>query len=527
MSEYRVYGPPGTGKTQYVARQLEAAEAAGREPFVASFTRAAAAEIGSRANLPRERVGTLHALCHRALDQPTIAETKAGEFEGYQITPHSSGAIDEADGPSFLADGDALLAEYNILRARLTSPGQMPARVQVFASRWEAWKRESGYLDFSDLIEMAWLEGVEPPGRVAFLDEAQDFTPLDFALVRRWGEEYLEDVVFVGDEDQVIYEWRGATPLGLLEPELPPESVRVLGQSYRLPAAVHGYATAWISDVEHRADKPFVPRDEEGSVTREPWIRDAPAIADVLESAPAGDTALALASCSYMLRDLTAELMRRGTLFHHPWRRERPGWNPLGGATGGGTRARVLRMLADNPAVHGENARPWTYGDVQAFIGLVKKTGVIRRGMAGTVPNYPQDHPAAAPILDAIFEDGVIDHLRSEPMEFLAKHAASARVRPIAYLTAVAARHGLDTLAAPDPRITVGTIHSLKGGEGDHVIVLPDLSRAGAASRAASRGGRDAATRLFYVAMTRARRTLTLAGARSPLAIPWPHPQGE
>ena len=309
--------------------------------------------------------------------------------------PHSRGALDEADGPASGAPGDALLAEYNTQRARLTPMDRMTPQVRLFASAWEAWKHESGYMDFTDLIEYAWLEGVEPPGRIAFLDEAQDFTPLDFALVRRWDEDWLEDVVFAGDDDQVIYEWRGASPLGLLEPELPAESVRVLGQSYRLPAAVHSYALAWIANVEHRADKPFIPRAEEGHVTQAPEVRDAHALADVLESAPAGESAIALASCSYMLSSLVTELMQRGALFHHPWRREHTGWNPLGAATGGGTRARALRMLADNPAVHGQYAQPWTYADVTSFIGLVKKTGVTRRGMAGTVPKYPQDRPAS------------------------------------------------------------------------------------------------------------------------------------
>ena len=524
MAEYRVYGPPGTGNTAYVARQLAAAEASGREPFVASFTRAAAAEIADRADLPKERVGTLHALCHRALGQPTIAETKVREFSDYALTPHSAHALDEADGPAALADGDALLGEYNVLRARLISHEQMPAPVRAFAARWAAWKHESGYLDFTDLLEAAIADGIEPPGRVAFFDEAQDFTPLDFALARQWGADYLDDVVFVGDEDQVIYEWRGASPLGLLEPELPAEAVRVLGQSYRLPATVHAYALAWIANVERRADKPFAPRAEAGEVIRAPHLRDAAAIADMLEAAPVSETTLALATCSYMLHDITAELMRRGALIHHPWRREHPGWNPLGKAAGGGTGARVLRMLADNPAVHGEHARPWTYGDIAAFLVLMRKTGVTRRGMAITITKYAQDREASYASLTTIFENGVIDALHAAPIEFLAAHATKARARPIAYLEAVIKRHGLGALAAPEPRITVGTIHSLKGGEADHVIVLPDLSQAGAASRESSRAGWDAATRLFYVAMTRARVSLMLAGARSRRSVAWPHP---
>lgn len=512
--------PVSTGKTTYVARQLAQAEADGRDPFVASFTKAAAAEIADRASLPEERVGTLHAMCYALLDRPEIAEEHAHkEFEAYTVSRQSRGGLDDADGPANVADGDALLAEYNTQRQRLVPLDEMPARVRLFASHWEAWKREADYLDFTDLIRMVYDAGLPPPGRLGFFDEAQDMTPLDFALARQWGEHYLDDVVFVGDEDQVIYEWRGATPDGLLEPPLPPEHVRVLGQSWRLPRAVHAYAQRWIAQVARRADKPFTPREEEGSVEAAPHIRDVRALADMLEAHPEGETAIALASNHYVLQPLRDELVRRGVLFHHPWRRQHTGWNPLGGAQGGGTRARLLRMLGPNPDVHGEHAQPWTYGDLAAFLELFNISGVTRRGMAASVKKQPPDMVASAPALEALFLDDVLLEIELAPLDFARKHAKKGRRGVLDYLARVADRHGLAALAEPRPRITIGTIHSLKGGEGDHVYVMPDLSRAAADERSRTLEGRDATTRLFYVAFTRSRRTLTLLGSGSPRAV--------
>ena len=513
-----MYGPPGTGKTTYVARQLEAAEAAGREPFVASFTRAAAAELAGRAALPRARVGTLHALCYAMLDRPNIAEEHVKDFKG-SLSRGSREALDEGDGPTYASEDDRLLGEYNLLRQRMITKDRWPAWVREFAARWEDWKRENDYLDFTDLISVVYDSGLPPPGRLGFFDEAQDMTPLDFALARQWGEHYLDDVVFVGDEDQTIYEWRGATPQGLLDPPLPEGSVRVLGQSYRLPASVHTYATEWIERVARRADKPFAPRAEQGAMTFAPHLTDAGGLADTLEELSGDATALLLASCSYMLRDTVAELRRRGALVHHPWRREKAVWNPLGAATGGSTRARVLRMLA--PQVTG---RPWTYGDVDAFLDLVKLRGVTRRGARSTVKKqHPEQQVSEAALLD-LFEDDVRIEIEVMPMEFLLRHAATRRAGSLDYLAAVAKRHGLDALVAPEPRITLGTIHSLKGGEADHVVVVPDISRAAADSRAQP-GGDDALTRQFYVAFTRARHSLTLAGSRSSNRIHWPSPR--
>jgi superfamily I DNA/RNA helicase len=61
----------------------------------------------------------------------------------------------------------------------------------------------------------------------------------------------------------------------------------------------------------------------------------------------------------------------------------------------------------------------------------------------------------------------------------------------------------------------VGTIHSVKGGEAEDVVVIPDLSRAAAMERWNGDVGRDAITRTMYVALTRASERLFLASPAS------------
>ena len=63
----------------------------------------------------------------------------------------------------------------------------------------------------------------------------------------------------------------------------------------------------------------------------------------------------------------------------------------------------------------------------------------------------------------------------------------------------------------PRPKIIVGTIHSVKGGEADVVYLLPDLSWA--TRRDIEDNGLDASdavVRMAYVGMTRARQKLVL-----------------
>ena len=72
------------------------------------------------------------------------------------------------------------------------------------------------------------------------------------------------------------------------------------------------------------------------------------------------------------------------------------------------------------------------------------------------------------------------------------------------------------------PMVTVGTIHSVKGGEADSVFLFPDLSASGANEYFRKGEGRDAAIRLMYVGGTRARENLFLMGAvNRQMAVDW------
>lgn len=73
----------------------------------------------------------------------------------------------------------------------------------------------------------------------------------------------------------------------------------------------------------------------------------------------------------------------------------------------------------------------------------------------------------------------------------------------------LAAKNGPSALL-DTPKVTIGTIHSVKGGQADVVYLFPDLSRAGASQYRSGSTQKDSVIPVFYVGATRARERLVV-----------------
>ena len=130
------------------------------------------------------------------------------------------------------------LKQSRILEAEvdLKKPSGRQAFYRYFFGFWrEAVKRlhEESTFTFEDQKYWCWLDlrspGLggkrKPPvtGAARFahvlIDEFQDINPLDLALIKTIVERHRASVTIVGDDDQAIFEWRGATPEYILRPD--------------------------------------------------------------------------------------------------------------------------------------------------------------------------------------------------------------------------------------------------------------------------------------------------------------------
>jgi superfamily I DNA/RNA helicase len=91
-------------------------------------------------------------------------------------------------------------------------------------------------------------------------------------------------------------------------------------------------------------------------------------------------------------------------------------------------------------------------------------------------------------------------------LAWLRARLLASKAKAAEFPMAVAARGGGRLRGAP--KCFVGTVHSFKGSEADHVFLFPDLSPAGMREWTAGGVARDSVIRTFYVGLTRARSSV-------------------
>jgi len=237
----------GSGKTRVISRRVAYALATGavqaRDVLVVTFTDKAAGEMRQRlaaAGHPGVAASTFHAAALRQLRHfwpqvhggpvPAVLDGKV------RLLAPLAGSL--PGGYRYLAVRD-LAAEIEWAKARRIDAAtyadgvahaghEPPLPADLMAGiyrRYEAAKARAGVIDFEDMLEQTVqlitrrpqvAEEVRARYRWFSVDEFQDTNPLQAALLDAWlGDR--EDLAVVGDEDQTIYTFTGASSDYLLD----------------------------------------------------------------------------------------------------------------------------------------------------------------------------------------------------------------------------------------------------------------------------------------------------------------------
>jgi hypothetical protein len=321
------------------------------------------------------------------------------------------------------------------------------------------YKEERSLVDFTDMIERFAAGGDPLPIDVAILDEAQDFTPLQWDAVDL-ATRNAKRVYVAGDDDQAIYGWAGADVDHFLS--LGEDARKILPSSHRLPRKIFRLSQKILSTISKRYEKKWAARDEEGEVIWESDLRQ-----------------VSFGEGSWLL------LSRNVAFLHRLEEHCRTQGMPFIGRKGRSS------IVADEVRAI-EIYEKWRRGE--KFSG--KELGVVADQFV-SFPSLKEDNLYS--IADALKKDPGVWH---DVMNGIPSSRRSY------YLEA---RRRGEKMLAP-PRVQVSTIHGAKGGEADNVVLLLDLTEA---TEENAWRNRDEEARTFYVGTTRARKKLFLIRSSS------------
>jgi DNA helicase II / ATP-dependent DNA helicase PcrA len=537
MSEtFHVYGPPGCGKTTYLSGQIsKAAESRGNEAvLVASLTRAAATEMASRGTgLPEKNVGTLHAHCFRQLGSPEIAESKIdiwneeNKGSNFRLKNDANLSLDEKklEGKTYnQGKGDDNFAQMNVYRSQMVPEKEWIDPVLKFYERWKLWKEDHNFMDFTELIEKGITDTWSAPNapQVLIGDETQDWSKLEMSLFRdHWGSR-AEIVMMAGDPDQTIYSWRGADSGCFMDHEIPEGNKRYLKQSYRIPIEPHKYARKLIQRIHNREDFEFSPVDKPGSVERlNATSKNCNRIISLVEEEiKAGRTVMILGTCGYVLYPIIKRLKKEGIPFHNPFRLTNASWNPLARSKKKVMPVdRLISFIKPDEEEWGQSATEWDAGDFTKWMSILKQEKLLSRGSKKLVAGKKFEAPETWEDFAKLFvSEEEAKRAISMDLDWWEKNLMGSQQKKFQYPLHVLRNKGGKALKE-SPKVVVGTIHSVKGGEADTVVVLPDLSPQ-ANDLLHKKEAKDSLNRLFYVAVTRTKNKLYLCNAEG-LRFQW------
>jgi len=274
-----IYGPPGTGKTTKLISILEEEIAAGVAPnkiAYVSFTQEGAHQGKRRA---KERFPdfmdkdflyfrTLHSLAFGALGlrkEQVMSKQHYKEFSramGMNFLGYYTEELRGQDDRYLFYDQ---LAKNNPKAAVHYLDELDQERLGFVRTNYRRYKEIHNVVDFTDMLQMFVDREESLDIDVAFVDEAQDLTTLQWRVV--WTAFAKAKRIYIaGDDDQAIYQWSGADVDQFLG--IRADTHTVLSQSYRLHDEILNFSKRITDNISRRVEKEYHGKGKGGRVIR-------------------------------------------------------------------------------------------------------------------------------------------------------------------------------------------------------------------------------------------------------------------
>ena len=491
MKHNIVLGPPGTGKTTYLLNTVDKLFTDGVRPYelgYLAFTKKAANEALSRAmkkfdydkeELPYFR--TIHSMCYfwQGLTTADILDRKALRMFSEVVGERISSAWDGENYMALSSKGDQMLFLENMARNMCVEYKDSWSRsgydiswlhFDWFCKSYVDYKDKHFLKDYTDMLSGFLQHKNIPELKAIIVDEAQDLSQLQWRCIYRLAEK-AKYVYFAGDDDQAIYTWAGADTDEFIN--LKGNNI-YLEQSYRVPKKVHDVAFKIVNRIKNRKPKTWLPRSEEGDVSYHKSFEHI----DMSK----GEW-LVLARNNYLLSQVEEYLKTMGYFYY---KNNKPSisevliqaikdWEKL--RSGGKVKAEDVRKI---------------YNYMRAGVGVKKGYKTMKQADPKKEVDINKLKKEYGLLVDKIWHE-CFDLLGDTQKEYIVSSL----------------RKGEKTM---DIRIRLSTIHAIKGGECDNVILLTDL-----ANRTYEElyKNPDDECRAFYVGVTRTKKHLHIISSKT------------
>ena len=478
-----VLGPPGTGKTETLLDKVEdhLKKTDPNKIGFFAFTQKAAYEARDRAmekfdytedDLPYFR--TLHSLAFRRLGikKENVMQRRHYEDLGKKINfPVDYLEYDDEEGGIFTTKSDYLRIIQLAKLRNITISQQYDLKehtqdvefdkLKIIANELESYKKQYGLIDFNDMILDFIKSDASPKFDVVFIDEAQDLSLMQWDMTRSiWDK--TEDSYIAGDDDQAIFRWAGADVDSFIAQD--GKFIRLM-QSHRIPKKVHDIAMKIVNRISKRLPKDWKPKTVEGSLTRYSNFENV----DMSK----GEW-LVLARTRFMLNELEDVLYQKGLYYKNKFKRS-----------------------------YEQNL----YDAIINWEQWIKKTSMNPDKIKQIYDYMSPKHADRTKLLlmnkDAHYSLSDCKDkfgLRTDSVWY--ESLDDAPWRKVDYIRKM--RSNGEQLNKT-PRILLSTIHGVKGGEAQNVVLLTDLSRN---TQKGYERYPDDENRLFYVGATRTKEHL-------------------
>jgi DNA helicase-2/ATP-dependent DNA helicase PcrA len=565
----RLFGGPGSGKTTALLDRVEELLAEEdvdvRDVLVVSYTRAAAAEIRERLaerldmtpRALRGNVSTMHAKAYDLLnlsrgdvvgesDKEEFCEEFGIEYEDEYEGSRRRSARSTTLGNKVIATSQWLQRtsrdvadwydvpfQWNDENVRLppdiddnaqtgnkytpTWPSDDDRLDIPEAIRgWRTYKGDNGLVGFADMLERVSQRSLLPNVDYLVIDEFQDITTLQYQVYEEW-RPHMERVLIAGDDDQVVYAWQGADPDLLLDEDVDDDVI--LPNSYRLPSRILNVVNKEVQHIEKRQDKDLEPRKEGGSVE----AVQHPSMLDVVRNVRGtvqeteDDTVMVLFRARYQMFQFIDEFIDEGIPFQcltdqRMWTDRLQQY------------VDAIEALDNNEPIDGLQARRLADMLADSAFGTGERDDFF---------DELDEREEAADVEDIVNLEVEPETVRDFAPFVPDPRSASDMLRKVTNFQerTVGAYFTGDYQGMDSSRVRLGTIHSAKGREADHVFVGTDLTEKVVEQMAATveQNGQeipgdgeftkhtspvptltDNERRVFYVGMSRARERLVL-----------------